>query len=281
MSCIPQSGGCEKPFTDVLVAHLNHSQETNYQHSACLDVADSATAQPEALYTDESIARQLVIERKSISWPVDYPYRHSNDHEVGDVFGDELGDLTADDLYEIRLPLLIEGKRADVLTFAREAAQQIRENWAIVASGRGLQDQTSEKLWWQFFRIPDEDREEGTPEKGLKIAWDGPWRSTFDYLDPTSLPEPLTQAIRKIYKNCSGKFSSYMGARRILLLDPHGDLQKESATWWQEVWANLPPPPEIAEIWSGVLDWVDDEKKDWKFECLYVASGRERTTVTG
>src|ERR1700730_10803285 len=106
MSCLPQSGGCERPFTDVFVAHLNRTEGTRYLHSACLDVLDSTVPQPEALYLNAERGHQLVVERKSIPCPIDYPYRHSNDHVVGDIFSRELSDLTIDDLYEIRLPML-------------------------------------------------------------------------------------------------------------------------------------------------------------------------------
>ena len=103
MPCLPGSGGCEKPFTDVLVAHLNRIEGAHYVHEACLDVADKTVPQPEALYLDSESGSQLVIERKSISWPVDYTYRHKNDHAVGELFAQGLRDLTVDDLYEIRL----------------------------------------------------------------------------------------------------------------------------------------------------------------------------------
>ena len=75
MSCIPQSGGCERPFTEAFVEHLNQTGGSRYVHRACLDRIDSKNPQPEAMYVDSERKLQLVIERKSISWPIDYPYR--------------------------------------------------------------------------------------------------------------------------------------------------------------------------------------------------------------
>ena len=86
MPCLPESGGCEKPFTDVLVAHLNRTEGKRYMHRACLDMEDKTAPQPEALYVDAESGQHLVIERKSVSWPVDYPYRHNNDHVIGGGF---------------------------------------------------------------------------------------------------------------------------------------------------------------------------------------------------
>src|SRR5262252_6392410 len=106
MVCLPESGGCERPFTDAFVQHLNENEGSYYAHQACLDVMDSSSAQPEALYLDLVTNIRLVVERKSIAWPTDYAYRHSNDHFVFDVFSRALKGVGFEDLYEIRLPLL-------------------------------------------------------------------------------------------------------------------------------------------------------------------------------
>lgn len=269
MPCLPESGGCERPFTDVLVAHLNRVEGAYYVHRACLDVAERTVPQPEALYVDARSGRQLVIERKSISWPVDYPYRHNNDHAVGELFAYELRDLTGDDLYEIRLPMLMQGKRAELLRYALQATKQIRAKWATVASGSGLKGRDGESWWWVFRKLPEWEREDNAPSRGLQISLVGPGLSFDDFLDPSSLPDALETAITKIYGNCTAKFASHLDARRILLLDPHGDLRTESTEWWQKVWVNMPPPPSIPEIWSGILDWVTDDTQDWMFEQLY------------
>ena len=62
MSCIPHSGGCERPATDALVHHLNWREGTQYKHRACLDQLDRINPQPECLYVDTVTGRQLVIE---------------------------------------------------------------------------------------------------------------------------------------------------------------------------------------------------------------------------
>ncbi len=135
MSCIPQSGGCERRFTEPFVNHLNVTEGSTYVHGACLDRFDSTTSQPEALYIDKESRLELVLERKSISWPVDYAYRHSNDHEIADVFSQGLKDLVADELYKIRLPMLMEGKRAELRLLAEKAVGEIRAGWARASAG--------------------------------------------------------------------------------------------------------------------------------------------------
>jgi hypothetical protein len=56
------------------------------------------------------------------------------------------------------------------------------------------------------------------------------------------------------------------------LIDPQADLPMKDAAFWKGVWAALPPPSEVEEIWSGIFDWVTDQERDWKFEQLYPVS---------
>lgn len=267
MSCLPESGGCERPFTDAFVNFLNRSEGTHYVHRACLD-KDSRVAQPEALYVDAQTNRELVIERKSISWPTDYPYRHSNDHFVSQVFSQALRDLKLNDLYEVRLPMLIRGKREELRPFVLAAADAIWANWAKVESGSALKQQVSEDWWWGFRRLPESEREDNSPPTGLLFTWVGRSMRLDEYLDPAKLPEDLAHAFRNIYSACTAKFAGYANAQRVLILDPHGDLRHQPNDWWTELWSALPPALEIEEIWSGVFDYIDDESQDWQFERL-------------
>jgi hypothetical protein len=73
------------------------------------------TPQPEAFFLDAERCLSLVIERKSLHWPSDYPHRHKNDHLIAKIFSERLRDLCADALYELRLPMLIPGKEKELL----------------------------------------------------------------------------------------------------------------------------------------------------------------------
>ena len=165
--------------------------------------------------------------------------------------------------------MLMEGKRSQLIGYPSEAVKEIRANWSLVASGKVLNGRAGTTWRWAFGKVPSWDREDNTPSRGIKITLVGPGLSFDDYLDPEALPETLASSIDKICAACSAKFASYGETRRILLLDPHGDLQTETVDWWKKVWAHKPPPPAIGEIWSGVLDWVTDETQDWVFEQLY------------
>jgi hypothetical protein len=267
MTCIPQSGGCERPFTEAFVEHLNQTGGCRYVHRACSDVASRQVPQPEALYEDSGRNMQLVIERKSISWPIDYPYRHKKSHITAEQFSKELSWLPSDDLYEVRLPMLLEGTETELQGFALKASRQIRSNWQRVAAGSALRGNVDGRWPWAFGRVPDWEREENAPRKGLKFTFVG-GSSLFNFIDPANLPHELSSAVQEIYSRCVKKFASYSQARRVLALDPHGDLRHQGTEWWKEVFFVLQPPAEIDEIWSATFDWLEEDLEGWTFERL-------------
>jgi hypothetical protein len=267
MTCIPESGGCERPFTDAFVEHLNRTDGLHYVHRACLDVPSGQISQPEALYVDGVRNTRLVIERKSISWPDDYPYGHKKSHFAADQLSAELTGLPTKHLYEIRLPMQMEGKDSELKAFALRATAEIKKAWPEIATGSILTGRIDNRWPFSFRQVPEWEKEENAPVSGLKFIFVGS-SSVFDFIDPTDLPEQIASALRKIYFGCVKKFGAYSEAKRVLVLEPHADLKRRSVVWWREVFSVLPPPDEVGEIWSAKFDWVDDSSEAWVFERL-------------
>jgi hypothetical protein len=267
MTCLPRSGGCEKPLTDAFVNHLNDAEGACFVHRSCLDIVDRRNPQPEALYVDSGRNIQLVIERKSISSPADFAHRHSNDHFVSDLFEDGLKGIPFDDLYEISLPMLISGTQPQLRAFVLAAVQSIRSHWPI-AEGMVLRSPPG-KRWWTYRRVPEWNKLDDAPSKGLQFTWSELPTSNRDYIDAANLPQHVTSALQHIYSNCVKKFVPYSNARRILVLDPHGNLRYQGVEWWRDVFSVLPPPTEIDEVWSGMFDWVAENSEGWIFERLH------------
>lgn len=65
---------------------------------------------------------------------------------------------------------------------------------------------------------------------------------------------------------------TYLDARRILLIEQHGDMRYMGAWWWKRVLELVAPQPEIQELWDGMFDWLDDYQQGWTFEKLYPTS---------
>jgi hypothetical protein len=268
MGCMPQSGGCERPFTDAFVQHYNETFGTDYIHKLCLDRLDSTKKQPEALYEGSDSHRQLVVERKSIAWPPDYARRHHNDHWVGDLFRRELGNLLGDALYELHLPALLTGTEAEIRPWVVMAVSKLKERWQEIQAGDVLGSAEGSSIRWWFRRIPELDREHGEPVTGLKVSS----ARTPEYLDSHDPPAELGTMLLRIYDACVLKFADYGTTTRILVVDPLQDLRYNDAQWWADVFERYPPPPEIDQIWSGVFDWVDDDSRGWTFELLRSSS---------
>ncbi len=210
---------------------------------------------------------ELVIERKSISSPVDFVHRHSNDHFVSELFEAKLKDLPFDDLYEIGLPMLISGTQPQLRAFVLAAVQSIRSHWPI-AEGMVLKSRPG-KRWWSYKRVPEWNRLDGAPSKGLQFTWSEPPTSQPDCIDAANPPQHIAFALQNIYSSCVKKFATYPNARRILVLDPYGELRYQNADWWRDLFSVLPPPTEIEEIWSGMFDWITEKSEGWTFERLH------------
>lgn len=264
MSCVPQSGGCERTFIEPFVAFLNETFGSQYQFVDCLDRRDSTKSQPEALYIDSVRGGRLVVERKSISWPADFPHRHANDHFVANIFSEELKEHQFEsELFELALPMLIHGSKRELRSFARASAKKIDSAWSQVLAGKVLYERVTDKWWWSFRRVPDLEKDPDEPTEGLKFSWQGKLMQLGDYIDPADLPTEIVRSVHDIFDGCVRKFQSYVDAERILLLDPCGDLKYKDSNWWKQVFLRIPPPTDISAIWSGTFD---DEWQSWAFE---------------
>jgi hypothetical protein len=125
------------------------------------------------------------------------------------------------------------------------------------------------RRWWSYRRVPEWDRLDEAPRKGLQFTWSEPPTSQPECIDAANPPQHVNSALQNIYSSCVRKFAPYSDARRILVIDPYGDLRYQNVEWWSEVFSVLPPPTEIDEIWSGIFDWVTENSEGWIFERLH------------
>ncbi len=268
MGCLPESGGCERHRTDPFVDHLNWLEGTNYVHKACLDVIDRNTPQPEALYVDEDSGARLVIERKNLVWPPEYAVGHKNDHFLVDLVTEGLRDLISDDAYELQLELAISGSRVELEEFAGLITQTVRARFAEIRGGMRV-GSTQAGRRWAFWRGDKQERTfEGAPETGLGVHWDVPTSGDSS----GKPPDGFLKEVARLFGACVPKFEPYIDARRLLVIEQHGDMRYMGAWWWKRVVELVVPPPEIQELWDGMFDWLDDYEQGWTFEKLYPTS---------
>ena len=265
MACLPESGRCEREQTDAFVHHLNRIEFRSFQHELCLDQIYRNTPQPEALYVEPDSGDRFVIERKTIAWPGDYIVRHHTDHLIADILAARVGPLTTDAAYAFILEASLRGRPGEVVAFAEQIAKFATQHLTRVRSGRAIGSLQLGRQW-KLVRENARDRAaEGEPETGLMIRWYS--EETLDLAqDP---PQALLSEIERHFSSCVLKFREYRLYRRVLLLDPHGELRYLPDLWWHRVFQLKTPPEEISEVWAGIYDWVTERGQEWLFEKLY------------
>jgi hypothetical protein len=216
------------------------------------------------LYIDTHDGRALVIERKSISWPESYAHGHSKDHELANAISEGLSGLEFPNSYSLEMPSISSGSKAELTEAGRSVAEQIRTSYAELQRGQSL---NIECLGHSLtFKLrPLEDRGDDEPDRGLVMTWamSAPLFRTDD------LNSKLGVQIKKMYAACVRKFAGYSDARRILMLDPHGEVAFTSARTWNEVFTSDPPPEAIEEIWIGAHGSDGFGGEEWVIEKVY------------
>jgi hypothetical protein len=65
------------------------------------------------------------------------------------------------------------------------------------------------------------------------------------------------------------KFSEYTNDRKVLLLDPCGEMKYLDLWWWKRVLSRIAPPQTISELWLAIYDWLTEWEEGWIFQKLY------------
>ncbi|MBI3776077.1 MAG: hypothetical protein HY273_11085 [Gammaproteobacteria bacterium] len=261
MGCLPESGNCERHRTDAFVSHLNLVEGRAFTHDACLDVLIRDSPQPEARYVEFSTNESLVLERKTIVWPLDHVELHRREHELADALSNSLRDLAQALPMTIQFAPTFTLARIDHGEFVLETTQSIHAAIeameicgprAFIASGDG----------WICYLNADEREASGDPPTGLGIVW----TVSDELIYSEYMPPGLVFEVQRHFGTTVRKFQTYMDSRRILLVDPHGSIRHFPKTWLLDLFNQAGIQSQISEIWSASYDWVSDIQQGWMFE---------------
>ncbi len=269
MACLPETGRCERERTDAFVRHLNRVELCSFEHALCLDQIYRNAPQPEAMYVEQVSGGRLVIERKTIAWPLDYIVRHQNDHLVASVLIERVGPLATDAPYAFVLQPAIQGHPGELAAFGRRIAENAAHHFSRVRSGRAIGSAQPGRQWKLFRENPRNRAIDGEPDTGLVIRWYP--EETLDVAKAP--PEELLSEIHRHFASCELKFREYLLDRCVLILDPHGELRHLPVVWWHEVLQLRTPSRAISEVWTGLYDWVSDRDQGWLFKKIYPMVG--------
>lgn len=261
MGCLPDSGGCERPFIEPFIEHLNETEGCAFTHSKCLDVQDRTRTQPEAMYIDTRTNAQLVIERKSLVWPADAVARHKNEHLIGDSLGDALRDLTSDLPIDIRIWPIAPRSKHELQDLSATIANAVRASISELKAGQLLHSGHGDPQWTCWIN-PDERAEDDERDSGLIVRF-----AAISDLGYPDLKDPgLHQEVQRLVTSAASKFQAYPMCRRVLLLDTFGDVRFIEPEGFSRLLGSVAIPKEISEIWTGSFDWVTDDDQAWMFE---------------
>jgi hypothetical protein len=273
MACSPTPRGHEVCALTSFVHHYNRSSGSSFALDRILD-ASGSTPQPEALYVDAARARTLVIEHKTFVWPRDHFQIHRSCHEVDTRIRKIVEPvLLSDRPYLLRLSDDLRGSRENLRAFADDVGAFILARIDVVHEGKVLRSRQLGREW--LFRVqPEIDREYFQPSTGLIVEFEGKWSA----LPPPDLMAAHADVLSELLAHASMKFRDHAASRRVLVLDPHGDLRFTPKEEWSRLLAAVTIPDSVDEIWLSFHDLITDIVCGWIHQPLWPGLGPEQIT---
>lgn len=258
MNCIPGSFKCEWRDLRHFVAHYNSVNGTSYERHSCLDVEIRNCAQPEVLCRHES--NEIVLERKTITWPEDYIEQHTKMHDLVDTLLERLPDFVGPNPTTLRIPHVNEPNASSRRAQAEALISEITSRRDELRT-KGITSGTYPFPWSLCFD-GECDRDDHEPASGLRIETGDLFLT--DQIDPNSPPARLDALIRRNLESAKKKFSGYCDAKRILVLQliPSSLTHLLDREWWEDYFRAHPTPPEIDEVWAA----TSYGGENWHFE---------------
>lgn len=278
-SCTTQIAGCERHSLVPLINEINALEGRNYVATECLDQSERSAPMPEVLYLDEVAGAEMVIERKSLIWPRDYARLHSSMHSLADMLTQQLrwlGNRPVTVILELEQVVPKKQLRATVDSIAgslREAfAKGLETGGASIRQARG-------RYHWTVRSASDRDFCE-EPRSGPVVGWSEP---DFDYDnlidDLARVAVGVEEEIERLLKPLEAKFRQFTSARRIVALEPYGQLSAMPTDWVRERLAAIRIPEVADEVW-----WCDSFEQDghliWAFDRVFERDGSSGKKLT-
>lgn len=248
MACFPESGGCEHGRLVPFIAHLSEAENTQWKHSVCLDIEDRNEPQPEVLYENTSGLR-LVVEKKSVMWPLDYAKGHAADHYLADKVQEKLGPILGTKPAMLTVPSGACLNRKDIDQFATELSYSVKHHFEALEGEKELNRRDGRIPFVFRFQHPRE-RDYDDPPEGLGISFT--IKRTYALFDSSNIPTSLIEHIQKHVRSAVKKFATYSEDRRILLLQTFAEIQWRDDDWWSAA-------IQAAGVIEAMEIWVQDE----------------------
>jgi len=251
MSCIPSSSKCEWSEIRHFVDHYNVVSGSAYKRKACLDVETRNCAQPELLCRDEITRKEIVIERKLLTWPANYVEQHKNEHDFFKTISASLGAQLGAHPFTLEMcPPRNMRRRKEREVLSSKLANVITGCLTSIRPGDTFS--STIPFPWSLQMEYLGEREDDEPTCGLKIVTHEAMPEELK--DSSRLPPQLLENLSKHYSSCDKKFNNFGQATKILMLQllPVSLVSGLDDIWWQQVFSLRPPSSIIDEVWIAV-----------------------------
>ena len=268
--CFPPRSKCEWAHLRGFVAQYNRKNDKTYTRTACLDVGERQTKQPELLLEADG-ETPIVIEHKSIVWPPAHFSDHDNEHLLAQLVASSVGDLFRDSVYEFEFfeKSLKSKKKRQVEEFAEQIACILRSNETRARTQIGLSK--SEPIPWKFHALSPMERDEAGWKTGIfTTVSSGTWSDGQSEIlngNDEETKAGYSEQLEIAAANASEKFDEYSHCLKFLLIQFHGDssftLDDEDML---EIVRSANLPEMIDQVWVAQQDWVsaDDYELSWQ-----------------
>jgi hypothetical protein len=215
MSCLPSSSKCEWRDLKHFVDHLNCVENADFTRTACLDLC-STSKQPEVLCTALSGAK-MVIERKSIVWPINYAAKHHAEHRFFEMLNKKLSPLLdAKKPYEFRLSPLSAVSDRLLENHVEVIASLVKTNLNKLNSGGTVTSQLP--IAFDIREQTPGERDGDDPQSGICISMQEVDVKLAD--GDGKIYKEFRELLSRLLASASEKFANCEQSRRIVLLQP-------------------------------------------------------------
>lgn len=266
--CLPPDSKCEWANLRRFVEDYNSAHSTAYSHTACLDVRERNSRQPE-VRLDSPGERPLVVERKSVAWPRNkYFADHRHEHQLGSLVQNRIHAVDvsfSESLFQLTLSALaLKGKKKkDVHAAAHQIVARILSSRDAAKSQSGVRGQ--QPIPWHFGPARFVDEDEPPPGAWFRVqVWDGEpeFGSSPDEFrrQRKSAKDGYIAEFRRCVKAAAGKFADYGHCQRVLAVQFFGSMAdaRVSDEDLIEIVRTTEIPAVIEEVWVAYHDWVSE-----------------------
>lgn len=252
------------------VSHYNRKVSTHYERTECLDIVrigGSTAKQPEVLLTDSTDGKRMVIERKSVQWPLDYILRHNNEHIFAETFTETIRAETAGRFKDAYYELWVSARQMGTFDTkkVRDIAKQIGSRIGGSDSSE-LPLKGAQPVGWTFGLATDD---EDGDRKGIAVIHSDSI-SLEDFGDESAKIGTAAEMQNQL-EAASLKFADYSDATRLVLLDFFG-----TELFEDDIVALMPSisiPLNIDEVWMTAREWVSENDFEVGYRGLFCRHG--------